>query len=229
MVIGLLAITAIPTVTGIALGCSEQRKQNKREDDEKRMSKFYTDVECFEKEELHGKRAVLRDNKIYIDDPSPANRKAEAHAGQAFYIDYPEPDHMKDLKRGLGLVTTIQDNPPMLNWIYADKETHELKYGNRTQSCEHIPGPWDWRDDEATITLERPSRGFYAVKEEDGSWAIYFDRDRDELRWVMKAARRRKAVVVPIQLKRSLVELERAPPQARAQGGGDSEKREEGS
>ncbi|KAL2798815.1 VPS28 protein-domain-containing protein [Aspergillus keveii] len=229
MVIGLLAITAIPTVTGIALGCSEQRKQNKQEDDEKRMAKFYTDVESFENEELHGKRVVLRDNKVYIDDPSPANRKVEAHAGQAFYIDYPEPDHMKDLKRGLGLVTTIQDNPPMLNWVYADKETHELKYGNRTQSCEHIPGPWDWREDETTITLERPSRGFYAVKEEDGSWAVYFDRDRDELRWVMKAAKRRKAVVVPIQLKRSLVELERAPPQAQAQGGGDSEKREGGS
>jgi hypothetical protein len=167
--------------------------------------------------------------QVYIDDPSPAKRKAEAHAGQAFYIDYPEPDHMKDLKRGLGLVTTIQDNPPMLNWIYADKETHELKYGNRTQSCEHIPGPWDWKEDETTITLERPSRGFYAVKEEDGSWAVYFDRDRDELRWAMKAARRRKAVVVPIQLKRSLVEIERAPPQAQAQGGGDGEKREGGS
>ncbi|KAL2853379.1 VPS28-domain-containing protein [Aspergillus pseudoustus] len=231
MVIGLLAITAIPTVTGIALGCSEQRKQNKREDDEKRMVKFYTDVECFEDKELHGKRAVLRNNKVYIDDPDSTNRKAEAHAGQAFYIDYPEPDHMKHLKRGLGLVTTIQDNPPMLNWIYADKETHEVKYGNRTQSCEHIPGPWDWReDDETTITLERPSRGFYAVKEEDGSWAVYFDRDRDELRWVMKAARRRKAVVVPIRLKRSLVELERAPPEPQAQGGDDhNEKKEEGS
>jgi hypothetical protein len=66
MVIGLLAITAIPTVTGIALGCSEQRKQNKQEDDEKRMAKFYTDVECFENEELHGKRVVLRDNKVRI-------------------------------------------------------------------------------------------------------------------------------------------------------------------
>ncbi|KAL2809330.1 VPS28 protein-domain-containing protein [Aspergillus granulosus] len=227
MVIGLLAITAIPTVTGISLGCSEQRKQNKREDDEKRMAKFHTDVECFENEELHGQRVVLRNNKVYIDDPSPANRKAEAHTGQAFYIDYPEPDHMKHLKRGLGLVTTIQDNPPMLNWVYADKETHEMKYGNRTQSCEHIPGPWDWRDDDETvITLERPSRGFYAVQEEDGSWAVYFDRDRDELRWVMKAAKRKKTVAVPIRLKRSLVQLEEAPPQAQAQGGGDNEKRE---
>ncbi|KAL5342459.1 VPS28 protein-domain-containing protein [Aspergillus crustosus] len=206
MVIGLLAITAIPTVTGIALGCSEQRKQNRRDDDEKRMEKFYTDVECIEDDaeasELHGKRVVLRDNKVYIDDPLPSKRKKEAHAGQAFYIDYPEPDHMKGRKRGLGLVSTIQDNPPMLNWLYADTETYELKYGNRTQSCEHIPGPWDWKEDETTIILER--RGFCAVKEEDGSWAVYFDRDRDDLEEVLGG---RGKVIVPIRLRRSMVEV----------------------
>jgi CRISPR/Cas system CSM-associated protein Csm2 small subunit len=73
MVIGLLAITAIPTVTGIALGCSEQRKQNRREDDEKRMEKFYTDVECTEDgeeaSELDGKRVVLRNNKVRVFYP----------------------------------------------------------------------------------------------------------------------------------------------------------------
>ncbi|KAL4912834.1 VPS28 protein-domain-containing protein [Aspergillus aurantiobrunneus] len=205
MVIGLLTLTAIPTVTGISLGCSEQRKQNQRQDDEKRMAKFYTDVECTddveESKELHGKRAVLRNNKVYIDDPSPTNRKVEAHAGQAFYIDYPEPDHMKHLKRGLGLVTTIQDNPPMLNWIYADKDTHELKYGNRTQSCEHVPGPWDWRDGETTVVLEK-KRGLCAVREGDGSWAVYFDRHGDELQSVLGD----DVVVVPVRLKRSFVE-----------------------
>ncbi|KAL4873831.1 hypothetical protein BDV12DRAFT_182157 [Aspergillus spectabilis] len=206
MVIGLLAITAIPTVTGIALGCSEQRKQNRREDDEKRMEKFYTDVECTkdseEASELDGKRVVLRNNKVYIDDPSPSNRNIEAHAGQAFYIDYPEPDHMKDLKRGLGLVTSIQDNPPMLNWLYADKETYELKYGNRTQSCEHIPAPWDWTDEETEVILER--RGFCAVREEDGSWAVYLDRDRDDLEEVLGGKGR---VIVPITLRRCVVEV----------------------
>ncbi|CBF88475.1 uncharacterized protein ANIA_10135 [Aspergillus nidulans FGSC A4] len=208
MVIGLLAITAIPTVTGIALGCSEQRKQNARQDDEKRMAKFYTDVVCTEDveeaDELDEKRVVLRNNKVYIDDPNPAKRKVESHTGQAFYIDYPEPDHMKDLKRGLGLVSTIQDNPPMLNWIYCDKETHELKYGNRTQSCEHVPAPWDWTDNEMTIILER-NWGFYAVKEKDAegrwSWAVYLDRDGDDLQRVLGD----DVVAVPVKLKRTLV------------------------
>ncbi|KAL4909918.1 hypothetical protein BDW74DRAFT_165234 [Aspergillus multicolor] len=209
--IGFLAITAIPTVTGIALGCSEQRKQNSREDDEKRMAKFHTDVECTEDveeaDELDGKRVVLRNNKVYIDDPNSANRKIESHAGQAFYIDYPEPDHMKDLKRGLGLVSTIQDSPPMLNWLYCDKDTHELKYGNRTQSCEHVPAPWDWTDNETTIVLDR-CWGFCAVKEKDEQgnwvWAVYLDRDGDELQRVLGD---REGVVVGIRLKRTLVEL----------------------
>ncbi|PTU22848.1 hypothetical protein P175DRAFT_0514847 [Aspergillus ochraceoroseus IBT 24754] len=192
MVLGLLIISSIPTVTGITLGANDAR----------RMAKFYIDVECFaelqeleEYKELHGKRLVLRGLKAYINDPISSDRKVEAHAGQAFYINYPELDHMKHLKRGLGLVTTISDNPPQLNWLYADKDTHEVKYGNRTESCEHAVGPWDWRDDETTITLERKGR-FLAVKGDDGSWEVYFDRHRDGL----------QVVAVPIRLKRTLVE-----------------------
>ncbi|KAL2871830.1 VPS28 protein-domain-containing protein [Aspergillus lucknowensis] len=180
------SITANPTVIGVSLGCSEQRKQNQRRDDEKHMAKFYTDVDCIGHDELHKKR------KVDIDDPSPANRKVEVHAGQTFYIGYPEPDHMEHLKRGLGLVSTIQDNPPMLNWIYAAKDTCELKYGNRTQSCEHIPG----------------SKGFVAEKEKDSSWAVYHDRDGDELRGIFEAKGRGNSDVVPVRLKRSLVEPE---------------------
>lgn len=66
--IGLLAITAIPTVAGVAFGVSEQRKANTRMQDEKRMAKFYMSVFCEGETEkaksLHGKRAVLRDNKV---------------------------------------------------------------------------------------------------------------------------------------------------------------------
>jgi hypothetical protein len=68
MVIGLLAITAIPTVAGVAFGVSEQRKANTRMQDEKRMAKFYMQVYCEGDSEkaqsLNGRRAVLRDNKV---------------------------------------------------------------------------------------------------------------------------------------------------------------------
>lgn len=70
MVIGLLAIAAIPTVAGVAFGVSEQRKANTRMQDEKRMAKFYMQVYCEGDSEkarsLNGRRAVLRDNKVYF-------------------------------------------------------------------------------------------------------------------------------------------------------------------
>jgi hypothetical protein len=68
MVIGLLAITAIPTVTGTSLGVSEQRKANQRKDDERRMAKFHIDASSLGETEddaaIHGKRVVLRDSKV---------------------------------------------------------------------------------------------------------------------------------------------------------------------
>lgn len=68
MVIGLLALTAIPTVTGTALGVSEQRKANERKNDARRMAKFHIDVECAgetaEDDEVHGRRMVVRNDAV---------------------------------------------------------------------------------------------------------------------------------------------------------------------
>jgi hypothetical protein len=70
MVIGLLAIAAIPTVTGVAMGVSEQRKANERKMDARRMARFNIDIETSgagetqEEDEIRGKRLVLRDNKV---------------------------------------------------------------------------------------------------------------------------------------------------------------------
>lgn len=69
----------------------------------------------------------------------------------------------------------------MLNWLYVDRNTLELKYGNRTQSREHHVGPWDWTEDEVGLTLEG-WEGFVAVEEGKKLWAIYFDRKNDQLK-----------------------------------------------
>ncbi|KAE8148203.1 VPS28 protein-domain-containing protein [Aspergillus avenaceus] len=209
MVIGLLTLAAIPTVTGVALGVSEQRKANERRNDERRMAKFLVDVETEgetqEDGEVSGKRFVLRNNKVYLDDPIPSRRKTPSHTVTSFYIEYPELDETKHLKRGLGLVTSIADNPPMLGWIYVDEDTHELKYGNRSASVEHLVGPWDWTEDETTITLEE-SPDFFAVQEDDGEWAVYFDRDGDELEGVLEEQDKLDNAFAPITLKRILIE-----------------------
>lgn len=68
MVLGLLAIAAIPTTIGVAEGVSQQRKQNEEDDDAARMAKFHIDVSCDTKsrraKDVNGKRVVLRDGKV---------------------------------------------------------------------------------------------------------------------------------------------------------------------
>ncbi|OJJ45736.1 hypothetical protein ASPZODRAFT_152740 [Penicilliopsis zonata CBS 506.65] len=208
MVIGLLTLAAIPTVTGVALGVNEQKKANERREDARRMANFNIDVECpgetQEADVLNGKRIVLRDEKVYIDDPDPSKRDVSSHTSKAFYIEYPEPEETKHLKRGRGLPSTVRDNPPLLNWIYVDVDTYELKYGNRSTSMHHLVGPYDWSDDEKYITLEGRS-AFYAVEEEDGQWAVYFDLDGDELEGIFEEDGMLDCAFAPILLKRTMV------------------------
>jgi len=80
-----------------------------------------------------------------------------------------------------GLVSTISQDPPTLNWIFIDRNTHEVKYGSRADASDHILGPWDWTDDEVGLTMEG-WEGFVAVEEERDFWAVYFDRDDNGLR-----------------------------------------------
>ncbi|OJD22808.1 hypothetical protein ACJ73_05837 [Blastomyces percursus] len=202
MVIGLLTIASIPTVIGVCEGVSEQKKANKRKPDEKRLEKFYIDVFCEanseEARQLHGRRVGLRDNKVYLDSASSDSRSIPSHTAEAFYISYPD----EEREPTLGLVSTVSVDPPMLNWIYVDKNTFELKYGNRTQSREHLVGPWDWTEDQVGVTVQ-DIEGFVAVKEEDGVWAVYFDAQGDGLRWGVGG----KKKVVEISLERRLLNL----------------------
>jgi len=145
----------------------------------------------------------LRDNKVYLDHPDPSLRKTTAYTALAFYIGYPG-DKDDKRKRGDGLVTSVRDDPPLLNWIYVDKDTLELKHGNRSQSIENIVGHWDWIKDEKTIIFEG-EEPFVAVKEEPGVWAVYCDCYRDGLASIGQTGKTR----VEISLDRKLVEDEK--------------------
>jgi len=85
----------------------------------------------------------------------------------------------------------------MLNWIFVDKDTMELRHGTRTDSLSHIVGHWDWTDDEVNLILE-DDEGFVAVEEEDGSWKVYFDEAGDGSG--LPEGRRRKEVCLRRQL-----------------------------
>ncbi len=78
----------------------------------------------------------------------------------------------------MGLVSMISDNPPAMGWIYVDKNTMELRYGNKSASINHIVGPWDMTDDDKGVTLEG-QEAFVAVEEQDNEFAVYYDRKMD--------------------------------------------------
>lgn len=96
------------------------------------------------------------------------------HPFAGYYLPYPDEKYE-------GLVSTITDEPPVLNWIYVDKETYEVKYGVRAQAQPNIHGPFDCTRQDRRLTLEG-WEGFVAVEEEDGLWAVYFDREDNGLK-----------------------------------------------
>jgi len=179
MVIGLFTIAAIPSVIGVAEGVSRRDEGSNPETssktEEERMRKF--NLECYcedtgrKASTINGGRVVLRDEKIYIDSPSSSSK---SHPLEAFYIAYPDPDRPKPPP--LGLVSTISNDPPMLNWIYVDKDTREVKYGNRTQSKPHIVGSWGWE------AGEEGGPGGLTLEGDEGAAAVETDRGW-EVRW----------------------------------------------
>jgi hypothetical protein len=98
----------------------------------------------------------------------------------------PHPEHKWPARKGEALVSTIMDDPPMLNWIYVDKDTYQVKYGNKSESTGHKLGPWNCTPVEKRLTFDG-WEGFLIVEEpvEDGSeetqWALYFDVEDDGL------------------------------------------------
>ncbi|KAM0806421.1 hypothetical protein BDR22DRAFT_816612 [Usnea florida] len=179
MVLGLLAIAGIPTTIGVAEGISEGRKEKDPETEKEQMRKF--NLECFcetnsqSAKEIDGGPVVLRGEKLYI---VPRQSLPDtSHPFEGFYIEYPDPERPRPLP--LGLVSTISKNPPILNWIYVDENTREVKYGNRTQSREHTVGSWGWDAGEeggaGGLTLQG-AEGAVAVETDDG-WEIRWENE----------------------------------------------------
>lgn len=65
----------------------------------------------------------------------------------------------------------------MLNWIFVDKESHALRYGGRKDTIDHVIGPWGWSADEHFLALHGEPGPFFARREDDGRWAVYWDPD----------------------------------------------------
>lgn len=89
------------------------------------------------------------------------------HPFAGFYHLYPEAQFD-------GLVSTIcGHDASLMNWIYVDRTTHEVKFGDRTAAEPNIKGAFDCTRQDRRLTLGG-FEGFYAVQEGQ-FWALYFD------------------------------------------------------
>jgi hypothetical protein len=143
--------------------------------------------------------------------PMPLTGENSAlHPFTGFYLDYQPEKTSKDMFERLnkppkirGLVSTISDDPPTLNWIYVDRRTREVKYGSRQDARGHLLGPFDWTEnDEIGLVLEG-WEGFVAVEEKRDIWAVYYDRDDDGLKTIVAGKR-----VLQCSLERRVIEEE---------------------
>lgn len=77
--------------------------------------------------------------------PSPLD---DAHPFNGYFLKHPHQPRWRAAghdPHGEGLVSTISHDPPVLNWVYVDPETHHIKYGTRPQvdEAQGVAGPWD--------------------------------------------------------------------------------------
>lgn len=95
------------------------------------------------------------------------------HPFAGYFLPFPDTKYS-------GLVSTICDEPPIMNWIYVNHETYEVKFGTRLYAEPNYTGPFDCTRQDRRLTFGG-WEGFLAVKE-GNFWGLYFDLERDKLR-----------------------------------------------
>lgn len=144
-------------------------------------------------------RIVLRDGKLYVQ--LSIYKGSPNHPFSGYYLPYPNSNFD-------GLVSTISDNPPQLNWIYLDTASPilQISHGLRAEAEEGLTGPWGARfiaDDEKRFLLEN-WEGFVAVEGDDpGLWSLCFDRDDNGLKGKVRGDQR----TVEVELIREEMEI----------------------
>ncbi|KKY24785.1 hypothetical protein UCRPC4_g02315 [Phaeomoniella chlamydospora] len=112
---------------------------------------------------------------MYVDTSTDVGDPTyNCHPFAGYYLPYPDAKYE-------GLVTTISEEIPMLNWTYVDKDTYNVRYGVRADAQSHLTGPWNCTRQDRRMTFES-WEGFVAVEEEENLWAVRFDRDDNGLR-----------------------------------------------
>ena len=93
--IGLMVITAIPTVTGVAQAVSAQRNRDQKERDDRRMKKFHINVSSSISDASTGPPLsgwlILKNDRLWIGPRDIIEKSDLGYVAEAFYIEYPDP------------------------------------------------------------------------------------------------------------------------------------------
>lgn len=176
MVLGILIATI--TAPGL-LGSQEAIRQGQSKDkrEEHRAHRCNLIASCVKSSprsrEIDGRPVVLRNGKLWIDTTT-ADGEPFGHTYAGYYLPYPDATYE-------GLVTTVTDVAPIMNWVYIHRETHEAKYGLRADAQPNLTGPFDCTRQDRRLTFDG-WEGWCAVEEYEGYWCLYFDVDDDGLK-----------------------------------------------
>ncbi|KAF2493414.1 hypothetical protein BU16DRAFT_541106 [Lophium mytilinum] len=176
MVLSILtAVLLAPALLGTQESIRQSQAQEKREEHRaRRCNLIATCVKSsLRSREIDGRPIVLRNGKLYIDTGT-SNGESFGHHLAGYYLPYPDSEYE-------GLVTTITEVAPMLNWVYVDKKTHEVKYGVRTDAQPNLTGPFNCTRQDRRMNFDG-WEGWCAVEEYPSIWALYFDHEDDGLR-----------------------------------------------
>jgi hypothetical protein len=170
----LVAIIAAPGLLGSQEAIRQSQSQEKREEHRaRRCNLIATCVKSsIRSREINGRPVVLKNGKLWIDTGTDDGQPF-GHPYAGYYLPYPDSQHE-------GLVTTVTDIAPIMNWVYIDKETHEVKYGVRLDAQPNLTGPFDCTRQDRRLTFDG-WEGFCAVEEVPGFWSLYFDVNDDGL------------------------------------------------
>jgi hypothetical protein len=128
--------------------------------------------------------------ELYIEAEQDSELPS-SHPFAGYYLPYPD-------EKFEGLVSTISDKPPVLNWIYVDTETFEVKYGVRANAQQNLHGPFDCTRQDRRLTFDG-WEGFCAVEVKPSRWALYFDHNDNGLQGKVPISTR----ILEIELSRS--------------------------
>ncbi|KAJ4295442.1 hypothetical protein N0V90_007454 [Kalmusia sp. IMI 367209] len=170
----LIAIVSAPALLGTQEAIRQSQSKEKREEHRARRCNLVASCvkSSLRSREINGRPIVLKDGKLWIDTGT-SNGAPFGHQYAGYYLPYPDTKYE-------GLVTTITDVAPIMNWVYIDKDTYEVKYGVRLDAQPNITGPFDCTRQDRRLTFDG-WEGWCAVEEFPTLWALYFDKDDDGL------------------------------------------------